>query len=1174
MLPKVANQLIHHTSRAVAAVQNQTGHTIRNVLHLQPTPSAVGNRNGPGSSSSGRGGNGAGAGGARHSGSSRFYSNYSVSSGACICTRVIESSLQALSRSVTQADPSLLHSVTIELADDSEEAAYAALSSAPAGKRRIRQRPRSSSFTLGSHERDVKAEKTGLLQALQQHVRARHAFAVAPAAPSHASEAEAEQSKDAPASGTTASSSLSSEEEQLVAAFRDAKVNGDGSRVLALVERIRKSEVPHSVQVYNAAMNAFTAVRKTHEPLTPILDLYNDMVSRSVIPDIGTYTPLILSLTSRDQEVVELIEYLEKRATRKRLAGQYSKQLQEKDDNMMLSLRKENNFSSAMVLFQAGSLLPYSSFNVWVYSSLLRSCAVYGHVNAALRVFGHMEKRKGLQHLALPYKYLLETYSKSGNLPAAIEVFNAYVQAAKAGKISREELEHSDEHVVQPWRANHVGIWNSLITAYFNNGQPSEALGVLEQMLGPDASPDFTLEQIPSPCPATYTGVIQGFIASGDLDSAITWFDRLLQERDLPSQNPTQSSSTVTKPHLQAWRELVQALAIDGSRLTDLNRLVELACKERLADIPVLESTMVVHANLRHLDTLLPTAPEAIVPALKKLMEIHGSVFDSKEPFAPTAKSRDAADEIGSVHLATVKLLVGLGEMERAVDLLERYATGVLQRCAEAEATGAVGAQIALEHHSNLRYFLVESSAAFFTADVDARSLKTSMRLARIADQAGLPPRAAVAAQYLSAYVRASDADKALVSPQEWCLLLEAAVNAMAAARSAVENPLFQPLPESFDIFQLVSDMAAKGVDLNDAKPTVFSLFGSAVSESYDPDTIRARLEHLPPAFRAKLESTLPRPRSSVQKSISPGEGPELLLPETASSQKVQIDRGQHQYIEECLYANNMSALTAYSRFETGAQLGLYPRPEVIGRLISALGRLGDVEKVHKAYAASQLVLAAMGHDKPAQSLAWFQVEDQMIIGLAHAGDPQSAHVHRLRILEQGGVPSADAYGALIEHVKDTTDDTNGAMALFEEAVAAGVHPNIYLYNTAISKLAKARKADHALALFEQMKSLHIRPTSVTYGALIAACCRVGDVASAEALFNEMTSQPNFKPRVPPYNTMMQMYTHTKPDRHRVLHYYNELLRANVKPTAHTYKVRISRSLRYLLSNLLMSAPH
>lgn len=139
----------------------------------------------------------------------------------------------------------------------------------------------------------------------------------------------------------------------------------------------------------------------------------------------------------------------------------------------------------------------------------------------------------------------------------------------------------------------------------------------------------------------------------------------------------------------------------------------------------------------------------------------------------------------------------------------------------------------------------------------------------------------------------------------------------------------------------------------------------------------------------------------------------------------------------------------------------------------------------------------------------------------------------------------------------DTTDDTANAMTLFQEAISRGVSPNIYLYNTIISKLAKARKADHALELFQEMKGRGIRPTSVTYGAVIAACCRVGDAQSAETLFEEMISQPNFRPRVPPYNTMMQLHTSTKPDRERVLFYYDALRKAQVQPTAHTYKLLI-----------------
>jgi pentatricopeptide repeat protein len=203
-----------------------------------------------------------------------------------------------------------------------------------------------------------------------------------------------------------------------------------------------------------------------------------------------------------------------------------------------------------------------------------------------------------------------------------------------------------------------------------------------------------------------------------------------------------------------------------------------------------------------------------------------------------------------------------------------------------------------------------------------------------------------------------------------------------------------------------------------------------------------------------------------------------------------------------------------------------------------------------------------------------------MIVALAQAGDVEGAHVHRGRIVEfanrvnvarsqEGGVvyaPSSDAYGALIYNVKDTTDDATNALMLWNEATELGVEPNLYLYNNIISKLARARKADQALELFKQMKERGLSPSSITYGAMIGACVRVGDVGSAEALFTEMEAQRNFKPRVPPFNTMMQLYTTTKPNRERALWFYEEMGRQGVEPTAHTYKVSILACVAFLLT--------
>ena len=78
MLPKVATQLIHHTTRAVAAVQG-SGHAFRNVLQSSSTgTTTTATWPGVGASGSSWGNAGTGAGGAKYQSSSKFYHGYQV----------------------------------------------------------------------------------------------------------------------------------------------------------------------------------------------------------------------------------------------------------------------------------------------------------------------------------------------------------------------------------------------------------------------------------------------------------------------------------------------------------------------------------------------------------------------------------------------------------------------------------------------------------------------------------------------------------------------------------------------------------------------------------------------------------------------------------------------------------------------------------------------------------------------------------------------------------------------------------------------------------------------------------------------------------------------------------------------------------------------------------------
>ena len=95
---------------------------------------------------------------------------------------------------------------------------------------------------------------------------------------------------------------------------------------------------------------------------------------------------------------------------------------------------------------------------------------------------------------------------------------------------------------------------------------------------------------------------------------------------------------------------------------------------------------------------------------------------------------------------------------------------------------------------------------------------------------------------------------------------------------------------------------------------------------------------------------------------------------------------------------------------------------------------------MHDVYTIAQTLLRRLEGDKYVQSSSWFAIENSMIIARAHAGDLESAHLHWMRILELGGAPTADAYGALSRYVKDTKDDTSNAMALFQESQVRSVH--------------------------------------------------------------------------------------------------------------------------------------
>ena len=284
--------------------------------------------------------------------------------------------------------------------------------------------------------------------------------------------------------------------------------------------------------------------------------------------------------------------------------------------------------------------------------------------------------------------------------------------------------------------------------------------------------------------------------------------------------------------------------------------------------------------------------------------------------------------------------------------------------------------------------------------------------------------------------------------------------------------------------------------------------------------------------------------------SITP---PPLLQNLVPEAETVQLDLVLSMKLDD-MYKTSMDPIAIYGIVKSARRDGVHAYPETLGRLIEKLATVNAVTELEDLYLIAYNNLRSLP-TQAEQTSSWAYLEDRMLIAMAKLGELGKAAMHRDRLLEAGAAPSADSYAAMITSAKDTTDDATVALELFEEARRFGVVPNLFLFNILISKLSRARRTHLALSYFEQMKSIGLRPSAVTYGSVIAACCRTGDEKAATFLFNEMTRSPGFRPRVPPYNTMMQFFVNTQPNREKALMYFDAMLRAKVAPTAHTYKL-------------------
>ncbi|WWC87636.1 uncharacterized protein L201_002526 [Kwoniella dendrophila CBS 6074] len=903
----------------------------------------------------------------------------------------------------------------------------------------------------------------------------------------------------------------------------------------------------YSLRTYNGCLSALMGVRKPGQSIAEILEIYNEILERDFIPDNKTYGFVIRALSLRSVEVQDAIRSWEDQKSwgqwRALLLGPetWNFNAAAEKDHLFQSYEAEGNLPSALKLFRAATRVNSAvGFPLSVYGTLLTAMSRQSQpdIKAMEQIINLAQRWKVPGSISL-HRHLFKVYGESKDVKGLDNAWADFKKASAKG--NPEEIwsgvnpTRKAEQSTSQTRAEGIRqeSWNNAISAYISAGKSSKSIEILDEMMKSTTNTPTesgpTNQIAPSATHRTLGQVVVDLAKSGEIDLALEWNDKFHS----PSYLGKMPTSRLTLEHTTGLIDIL----IKSERLDDAKKVVQtLSNSYDQFNTPASKTTVGkrlwrIYTVLVVRATELPIGPE-------------------REALLDEIRSFSKSGRIPLDMSVLTKHTALLSKSERWDDLILAI-----------EAI-AIRQSISKEVQSKL----ISTLIAISQTEIPLNKLLTlTHRIFTLGVQTELSISSAITSKILT-----RDSNEKLDITNQDLLVLLGSFNALPQEKVS-EGDYDDSFLSLISILEQVNKENNLITEYKD-HPAVQSVIKSIVyrfgversNHLLTPVFGEQQAKELTDAAIQSLQSvsspsSAGSPESPVSSEFTP---PSSVTSETdvSSTDKsaeytLYTDKAISAKIERFTHRNPpITPLQAYELVKEGLSRNAIPYISVLCSLIDHLSRFGEESKVRELYELCQVILNK--YVRPENKISsWHQVEDSMLIANCHLGYLEQAGLHRSRIIEQGLSPSADSYATMIASSKDTTDDALIARELFDESQLMGVKPHLYLYNTIISKLSKARKAETALELFKHMKNQGIKPSSVTYGAVINACCRVGDAQSAETLFEEMASQRNFKARVPPYNTMMQFYLQTQPNRSRVLHFYHLLQQANVPPSAHTYKL-------------------
>ncbi|CAO0800198.1 unnamed protein product [Mucor circinelloides] len=901
-----------------------------------------------------------------------------------------------------------------------------------------------------------------------------------------------------------------------------------------------ESAPPLSTQTYEAVIQAYGKLRKTNQPLTPMMNAYHDMISTGVRPSSQTYALLIRSLCNRDSEVQKTVSMLKRQIAR---TGNTV--------NNLGDLENEKNMEKALALFnKAVTEKSTQDFDTELYNTLLRGLSYKGNTQDGLYIYEHLESAHNANPNGMTFATLMSMFGTAGDLVAVRECFNEY-------KTLKKHLPSHDT----------TYVYNAFVYAHVNAGDIPGALDIIENVMVQDrvkitilpfnkivrrACFDGNMEtvdsvlakleadaKLPNPDASTYGMILSAYSHLKDFEKATKVYHNLLNH-DISKQygHLADYAFACTNNHMpdQAL-DVVKAMTSRGLEL----------------DSNLCKGVVLSFVNNGRMDDAVST--------LKSLIGLY-----TKKNFL------DASSPVSELALDLATKCKDLGNALSILQVINQYSIrptpavceAVFKMYQEAKSSPDVWQRVSKD--MNERSFFILYDIAFRKENTPEGFCKLAFDLLKDMHALNVSPSASLYVRVLTRMKKYEATDYEARWKKEFAPY-------MSAIEDQIKDPKATVAPKA-------EDVAASGATVSESdvsKPSNITVESDLLSAAALDAALGGKFDEAIDVLNNKIikQGKVPTPeavRDMIQLSTKLGrlDAAEDIYKTVIDSMRLlegtRKQRGYHAIYNSMLvaHARHGDLNSAKIFYDKLREHDLYPDGDAYGSLLACNANSTTDESTD--------ALAIYEESRKHNVRPTVYLYNVILSKLAKCRKIEPVLRLFNEMKQLGVTPNSITYASVISACIRCSSESRAAQYFQEMISSPKYQPRIGAYNSMIQFYVQQKpNREKALEYYNLSKQFNLKPSLHTYKLLMEAYANIPayDMLTAHKLLTEMNKRHGYRPSAGHYATLIRSYGCLHRDVQSAVAVYKEMQKAGIKADETVYQAMMNT---YIDNNDMNSA--